>query len=123
MRIQIEARLIGDLTQNHIIPVVVDYQNKLIENIKGITDILGKDEKEATKAQRQLLVDLSKHMNKMQEYARTMLENRKKANKIEDVQKRAEAYRDTVRVFFKEISRSEERRVGKECRSRWSEYH
>src|SRR5690554_6665879 len=104
MRIQIEARLIGDLTQNHIIPVVVDYQNKLIENIKGITDILGKDEKEATKAQRQLLVDLSKHMNKMQEYACTMLENRKKANKIEDVQKRAEAYRDTVRVFFKEIS-------------------
>src|SRR5690554_8158895 len=102
MRIQIEARLIGELAQNHIITVYVDYQNKLIENIKGITDILGKDEKEATKDQRQLLVDLSKHMNKMQEYARTMLENRKKANKIEDVQKRAEAYRDTVRVFFKE---------------------
>ncbi|HLV42339.1 MAG TPA: glutamine synthetase III [Brumimicrobium sp.] len=104
MRIQIEARLIEDLTQNHIIPVVVDYQNKLIQNIQGITAILGKDAKESIVAQKSLLVDMSMHMNKMQEFSRIMLENRKKANKIEDIAKRSEAYRDTVRIYFTEIA-------------------
>jgi glutamine synthetase len=104
MRNQIEARLIGDLTQNHIIPVVVDYQNKLIQNIQGITAVLGDDAVQSTVAQKGILLDLSMHMNKMQEFSRTMLENRKQANKIEDIAERAEAYRDTVRVYFKQIS-------------------
>ena len=103
-RIQIEARLIGDLTQNHILPVVIEYQNKLIHNVQGLIAVLGKDSAAGTKAQKDILSQLSLHMNKMQEFSRLMLENRKKANKIEGAQKQAEAYRDTVLCYFDEIS-------------------
>ena len=103
-RIQIEARLIGDLTQNHIVPVVVDYQNKLIVNIQGIASIFGEKSNKETATQKDILSDLSLHMTKMQEYSHTMLENRKKANKIEDIQGRAEAYRDTVLCYFDKIA-------------------
>jgi glutamine synthetase len=104
MRIQIEARLIGDLTQNHIIPTVVRYQNELLNNVIGIRDVLGKDAKAATQVQEQLIRDLSMHMHDMQKTAREMLDQRKLANKIDDIEKRAEAYRDTVKVHFDKIA-------------------
>ncbi len=104
LRLQIEARLIGDLTQNHVIPAVVNYQNKLIENIQGLTTILGGEDDAGCSAQKSILADLSVHMTKMQESARLMLENRKKANKIEDIEKRAQTYRDQVKVHFEEIA-------------------
>jgi glutamine synthetase len=104
MRIQIEARLIGDLTQNHIIPTVVRYQNELLNNVMGIRDVLGKDAKAATMVQEQLIRDLSMHMHEMQSTAREMLDQRKLANKIDDIEKRAEAYRDTVKVHFDKIA-------------------
>ncbi|MDX1651583.1 MAG: glutamine synthetase III [Brumimicrobium sp.] len=104
MRVQIEARLIGDLTQNHVVPAVVEYQNRLIKNVEGLKAILGKDADKHSVEQRRLLEDLSMHMNKMQAISREMLENRKKANKIEDNCKKAEAYRDTVKVHFADIA-------------------
>ncbi|HTO38083.1 MAG TPA: glutamine synthetase III [Brumimicrobium sp.] len=102
-RIQIEARILGDLTQNHIIPVVIEYQNKLIQNIQGIISIFG-EKTEGVRAQKEILSDLIVHLNQMQENSRIMLENRKEANKIEPLSKRAEAYRDTVLSYFKEIA-------------------
>ena len=104
LRIQIEARLIGDLTQNHVIPAVVNYQNRLIQNIEGLTSIFGSETEIGTHAQRSLLSDLSIHLNKMQELSREMLENRKEANKIEDIQQKAEAYRDNVKTYFDQIA-------------------
>lgn len=104
LRIQIEARLIGDLTQNHILPTVVTYQNRLLENVRGIREILGKDAKDATTVQEQLIRDLSMHMHEMQSTARNMLDQRKVANKLEDIEKRAEAYRDHVKVHFDKIA-------------------
>lgn len=100
LRLQIEARLIGDLTQNHIIPAAVNYQNKLIENVTGLNSVLGNKASAASKVQLQLIEDLSMHMDKMYAASQTMLENRKKANKIEDIEKRAEAYRDDVKSQF-----------------------
>lgn len=104
LRIQIEARLIGDLTQNHIIPAAINYQNKLIKNIQGLNDVLGKNAKAATSVQVKLLEDISEHLTKMQESSRKMLDNRKVANKIEDIEKRSIAYRDTVKIYFEEIA-------------------
>ena len=105
LRIQIEARLIGDLTQNHIIPAVVEYQNRLIQNVKGLNDVLGKTAAgAASSVQLNLIEKLSMHMKKMHETSGIMLENRKKANKIENIEKRAEAYRDMVKVHFDEIA-------------------
>ena len=104
MRVQIESRLIGDLTQNHVIPAVVNYQNKLIKNIEGLNNLLGKQAEAGTKEQRYILQKLSSHMNEMQAHAIEMLECRKKANKIEDIAKKSEAYRDTVKVHFEKIA-------------------
>ncbi len=104
LKIQIESRLMGDLTQNHFIPAVVEYQNKLINNVQGLLSILGeKSGKEAAKAQIQLIKDISLHMNKMKDASDAMLQQRKLANKIEDAEKKALAYCDKVKSHFDEI--------------------
>jgi glutamine synthetase len=104
LKIQIESRLMGDLTQNHFIPAVVEYQNKLIKNVQGLISILGeKAGKESAKAQIQLIQEISLHMNKMKAASDAMLEQRKLANKIEDAEKKALAYCDKVKSHFDEI--------------------
>jgi glutamine synthetase len=104
LKIQIESRLMGDLTQNHFIPAVVEYQNKLISNVQGLISILGeKAGKESAKAQMQLIQEISLHMNKMKAASDAMLQQRKLANKIEDVEKKALAYCDKVKSHFEDI--------------------
>ena len=104
LKIQIESRLMGDLTQNHFIPAVVEYQNKLIDNAQGLISLLGeKAGKEAARAQIQLIHEISLHMNKMKEASDAMLQQRKFANKIEDAEKKALAYCDKVKIHFDEI--------------------
>jgi glutamine synthetase len=94
----------GDLTQNYFIPAVVEYQNKLISNVQGLISILGeKAGKEASKAQLQLIQEMSLHMNKMKSASDAMLQQRKLANKIEDAEKKALAYCDKVKSLFDEI--------------------
>ena len=103
-KIQIEARVIGDMVQNYIIPAAVSYQNKLIRNIEGLISVLGaKEGKVAASAQVAIVTKISQHMNKMKELNDAMLESRKKANQIHDHEKKAIAYCDTVKVYFDEI--------------------
>jgi len=102
-KLQIESRIIGDITQNQIIPAVVNYQNKLIENIQGLISILGEDGKAASKAQLELIKKISGHMNTMKSLCDSMLEERKKANKIESIEKKAIAYCDHVKSYFDDI--------------------
>lgn len=101
--IQIEARMLGDLTQNHIIPAVITYQNRILDNIQRLIQIYEKQSKEMVKVQEEILFKLTEHMNLMQKSAKIMLDNRKKANKIENLKEKAEAYRDNVLIHFKEI--------------------
>lgn len=104
MKVQIESRLINEISQNQILPVVVDYQNKLIQSVRGLQDILGaKEGKEAAKAQIDLVQRIAMHLNKLTDLNTAMLNARKEANKIEDFHKRAEAYCDKVKVYFDEI--------------------
>ncbi len=103
-KIQIEARLIGDLALNHILPAVVEYQNKLLKNVQGMYEVLGeKQAKVACDAQLDLLMRTSVHLNKMKDACDKMLVDRKDANKIEDMEKRARVYCDKVKVHFDEI--------------------
>jgi glutamine synthetase len=103
-KIQIEARLMGDLALNHILPAVIDYQNKLLTNVQGLIDVLGKDQgKVAADAQLDLIMRTAVHMNKMKNACDRMLVDRKAANKIEDMEKRARVYCDKVKVHFDEI--------------------
>jgi glutamine synthetase len=104
LKVQIEARIMGDVVQSMIIPAVIDYQNKLIKNVEGLFHVLGdKAGKEAAKGQIELIQRISIHLNAMKASADKMLMERKAANKIEHVEKKAFAYCDKVKVYFDEI--------------------
>jgi len=87
-----------------ILPAVIEYQNKLLKNIQGLYDVLGEDMgREAADGQIDLLKRISIHMNKMKDACDEMLSARKKANKIEEVEAKAVAYCDEVKVYFDDI--------------------
>lgn len=104
MRIQIEARVAGDLAQNHIIPTAITYQNRLIENVKGLQSIFSTAEAAKTAGtQMKLIRDISNHLEQIKTLVDEMIEERKKANKLTDVKKRAFAYCDKVNPYLPKI--------------------
>ena len=104
LKIQIEARIMGDVVQSMIIPAVVDYQNKLLKNVQGLLAVLGeKAGKEAAKAQIELIQRIAVHFNSMKSTADVMLTARKAANKFGHAEEKAIAYCDLVKVHFDEI--------------------
>jgi len=104
MEIQIEARIMGDLAKNHIIPATIEYQNKVIKNIQGLMDIMGaKEGKELAKTQMIIVRSISKHVNALNDLVNEMVEARKEANLITDNRDKAFAYCDKVKLYFDEI--------------------
>ena len=104
LKIQIEARIIGDMIQSQIIPAAIEYQNKLIQNVQGLINVLGETAgREAAKTQIDLLSKISTHLNSMKAHADKMLDERKKANSIEHAEDKAIAYCDNVKVHFDDI--------------------
>ena len=104
LKIQIESRLMGDLVNNNFIPAVLEYQNKLIKNIQGLMAVFGEKEGKAmAKTQMDILKEVNLHLNSMKSASETMLAERKKANAIDDVEKKALAYCDKVKIHFDEI--------------------
>ena len=101
LKIQIESRAIGDVSQNHIIPTAIKYQNTLIENVKGLRDLFGKAEAdELTETQIILLQDTSKHTNLIKKNVDEMISARRKGNKIENAKDKAIFYCDKVKPHF-----------------------
>ena len=104
LKIQIESRLMGDLVNNNIIPAVLEYQNKLIQNIQGMMAVFGdKEGKAMASTQIDILKQVNLHLTSMKSASEKMLAERKKANSMEDVEKKALAYCDNVKVHFDEI--------------------
>ncbi len=103
LRIQIEGRVLGDIALNHVIPTAVNYQNKLIENVKGIKKIFGEEYKEIAKDQMELIKNISSHISEININVHDMIEERKKANILEDVEEKAFAYCDYVKPYFDKI--------------------
>lgn len=101
-RIQIESRVLGDIARNHIIPTAVTYQNTLIENVKGLKEIFGKDFEQYAKEQIDLIKKISQHIAEINSKIELMTTARKKANALEG-QQNADAYCQTVKPFFDEI--------------------
>ncbi|HEY8690876.1 MAG TPA: glutamine synthetase III [Chitinophagaceae bacterium] len=100
-KVQIEARVMGDLATNHILPPAIKYQNILIGNIKGLKDIgLAAS---ASETQTQIVTKISEHINAVSSKVEKMIEARKVANEIADTRERAIAYCDTVKSCFDEI--------------------
>ena len=103
MRIQIESRTFGDIARNHIIPTGIKYQNVLIENVKGLKEIYGKDYQKFAEVQLKIIERISGHINQINKGIEQMVETRKSLNKIEDEFKKAYAFCVKVLPFLNEI--------------------
>ena len=102
MRIQIEGRVLGDIARNHVVPTAVQYQNTLIKNVKGLKEIFGANFKKIAGEQIDLIERISGHIEGISAKVDLMINERKKANKLEG-QKAAEAYCNKVKPYFDEI--------------------
>lgn len=103
-KIQIESRVMGDLALNHIIPTAIKYQGSLVENVRGLKDILsGPDFKKAAQIQLDMITEISDHINTIKTNVDEMTEARKKANTITDVKKQAIEYCEKVKAYFEVI--------------------
>jgi glutamine synthetase len=100
-KLQIEARVMGELVNSVIIPTAINYQSKLVANVKGLKDI-GLDE-DSYDAQLGIIKKLSEHINFIRTNSELMVEERRKANKIEDTRDRAIAYDENVKTYFEPI--------------------
>jgi glutamine synthetase len=100
-KLQIEARVIGELVMNVIIPAAIAYQSKLIENVKGLKD-LGLD-KSTYAAQLDIINQIAEHVNFIKDNVSQMINERKKANVIEDLRDRAIDYDEKVKSYFQPI--------------------
>ena len=103
-KIQIEARVLGDLAMNHIIPVATRYQGLLLDNVSKIFALYDK-EKAAKIASQDLLIieDIANHLNFIKIKIDEMVEARKQANKIENERKKALVYCEKIAPYFDEI--------------------
>jgi glutamine synthetase len=99
-RVQIEARVMGDLAMNHIVPTAIAYQNKLIVNANGLKG-LGVDNNAVV----QTIREISNHIEVIKTNVRAMIEERKRLNKITDTHKRAVGYADEIKEKYFEVIR------------------
>jgi glutamine synthetase len=106
-KLQIEARVIGDLTINHIIPTAIKFQNTLIDNVLGIKEIFGdEDYKNMTDRQLYSIKKISGYIQSLRDDSHGIIEARKKANKIESYSERAECYARDVLPYMSGIRRT-----------------
>jgi glutamine synthetase len=103
-KIQIEARVLGDLALNHIVPTALRYQSVLIENVKSLKEIFSGDELEQMAAGRiDTIRKISTYVNEIRTKVDEMVELRKVANNIEDVAEQAITYENTVFPYLDAI--------------------
>ena len=95
MKVQVDSRMMGDLVQNHIIPTAIHYQNKLIQNATGLTN-LGIDASEIKKT----IEEVSGHISQIRKLTHEMTEERKRINTIENVREKAIEYGDNVKEKY-----------------------
>ena len=102
-KLQIEARIIGDICLNHVIPAAVRYQNVLIENVKGIKDIFGDDYLDFCSAEIETLKKISTYINRISMDVEELVEARKRANRIENIAERAKVYSHSVKDMMDKV--------------------
>ena len=102
-KVQIEARVMGEMATSFILPSAVKYQNILIENVRGLKEA-GLPET-AYANQKQILLRLSEHITVMSESVEKMIEERKKANDLTNSREKAIAYCDKVKGLYFDLIR------------------
>ena len=100
-KIQIESRVMADLAMSQIIPTAIKYQSSLIENVKGLKEIMNAtDFKKAGQIQLEMISEISEHINIIKTKVDEMVAARKKANIITNGQKQAVEYCEKVKCYF-----------------------
>ena len=102
-KIQIEGRVLGDISLNHVIPTAIRYQNTLIENVKGLKEIFGTEFEKIAKEQIRLIKEISVHIEGINSKVEEMTNARKKANALTGAQEMAETYCNKVKPYFEII--------------------
>ncbi len=96
-KIQIEARVLGDLSMNHIIPVATRYQSQLLTNVENMAEVFAADKAEKLSARNlKLIEEIAERTSAIEKGVEELVDARKVANKIEDEHQKAIAYHDTV---------------------------
>ena len=104
MKVQIESRVLGDLAINHIVPTAVSYQNRLLENLRGLRETFSPEEYEILSADRKELIrEISHRVTAIKMQVRQMTEARKVANHMDNYKDKAFAYEETVRPYLESI--------------------
>jgi glutamine synthetase len=102
--LQIEARVLGDLALNHVIPTALKYQNLLLENVNGLKNILHADEfRKQSTYQIELITDISTRVDSVRNLVHDLIEARRKANIMDDFKLKAIEYCEKVKPYFEQI--------------------
>ena len=103
-KIQIEARVLGDLSMNHIIPVATCYQTQLLQNISNMAVVFPIDTADKLSLRnKKIIKEIAERTSTIEKGVEELVEARKKANKIEDEHQKAIAYHDTVEPWLDSI--------------------
>ena len=103
-KVQIESRILADIAMNHIVPIGIKYMTSLIENVKGINEIYkGNECEKLSSISKAMIIELSDHISNVERMVNEMVEERKKANVIEDTYKKALAYEKNIKPYLDNI--------------------
>ena len=103
LQTQIEGRVFNELIYNYIIPSAIEYQNRIIENVTGLKEIYGAAYKKYAEDLLSIIEQISEHVVQIKKKSDEMTDERKRANNLNDVNKKAFAYCDKVKPYFEEI--------------------
>ena len=99
-KIQIESRVLADMAANHIVPTAIKYQNVLIQNVRGLKDIMPEEYQELASEEILAITKIAKYVKSIRENNRQMINARKKYNHTEDLEERANGYWNEVRPIM-----------------------
>ena len=103
-KIQIEARVLGDLAMNHVVPVAIEYQTRPIDNVYKMKQLFAEDESARLSSENVAIIrEIAAHTAYIKEHVDALIEARKVANRIETEREKAVAYHDTVAPMLEEI--------------------
>ena len=103
-KVQIEARVLGDLAVNHIVPTAIQYMTTLLDNVNSLQSVFNEIEFERLAGDRkEIIVVISDQISMIKRLVNQMIEERKKANVIENEREKAFAYEKNVKPFLAKI--------------------
>ena len=104
MKVQIESRVLGDLAINHIVPTAITYQNRLLDNLRGMKEVFSEEEfNELSHDRKELIREISRRVTEIKRLVREMIEARKTANHLSSQEEKAFSYEENVRPYFEQI--------------------